>query len=546
MPFEFQINLSGSLNSVLNQANKNLGDTEEKSKKAKKEIALFEGEIGKLGGTIGGLSLNFQALSKGGPLFTFDLAEGLKSVLELGTKVVEKFVDLGREMVKTAGRAEDINLALKLNVGEEGAKQLEALSKEFAKFTRFSSEQVKQAWLPLTQAGMKEPQLLEDLTLAAGDVAARLGQESAFGDTLHMFRAIKLKDQLPRQAFTNLGLSYEEFYKDLGAQLNLSADAAAEYAKSHRTDAMAMRLINTAYNLIARRGGAAAGTDALQAGTTLGGEIARLDKAKETLFSGLANNPGMEQVKGVLHQWNDFLYGPAAQDLMNQLGTSAGKLFTTIFGQGQEGASKLESALRGIVKGFDSFVDRFQKNWPDIRAGFDGLLTVAQALASTLLAVGRVVAKIAPALEWAASRSSLFGGMDDVSRGKLEALKAEQAISGTVGAPGQGVTLYDAGVDLGKDLEAGLRSPEALDAHSPSQKMIELGGDIADGLTIGVQGGRNPGASITYSPTINVNVTGAGSAEGLREVLTEAEQEWRIHWKRQLDEFGATLGVSAT
>ena len=182
---EFQINLSGNLTDILGKSAKGLTDTEKHAHSAKKEFELFEGEVGNLRGGFAGLEFNLSALGKGGSLFMFDLATGAREAVALVKELGETFFDLSKDILKAAGKRRTSNLAVKLDVGEEGAAGIDKLAKSF-KNTRFDDDQIKESLLPLLEQGVSDPKVLDDLTTAATDIAARRkqgieGVQSALG-----------------------------------------------------------------------------------------------------------------------------------------------------------------------------------------------------------------------------------------------------------------------------------------------------------------------------------------------------------------------------
>lgn len=344
---EFKIDLSGNLVDALRKSGSELGKTGDSAKKAKHEFELFEAETGKLGGSLGGLEFNLSALAKGGSLFTFDLAEGLKTALELVHKVVDTFVDLGKELIKTAASTQDLNLALELTTGKEGAKQFTELAESFARTTRFSAAQMKEAWLPLLDVGLKEPKLIDDLTTAATDIAARThGGVAKVQEVLGSFRQMFLRDQISRGTFTSLGITQENFFKSLGKQLGVTAQEAEKMAKQHKV--ASDRLLNTALSEIAARQGGAIGGGALAGRGTLGGTLEKLGQLKETLFEGVANSPGMQAVQGFLENFISVMSGDIGKDLVKTLSDA----FTSLFGDlsGPDGLQKMKTVLGDIGK----------------------------------------------------------------------------------------------------------------------------------------------------------------------------------------------------
>ena len=157
MALEFKIELGGNFVGALQKGNKELGETEKRAHKAGKEVELFESEAGKLNQTVGGLGINLSAIAKGGSLFTFDMAEGAAAVLEtlkaIGEVALElggKILDVGKDMLKVAGDAQELNLAVKLDVGQEGAEKVDKLAESFSD-SAFSPKAIKEALLPILE-----------------------------------------------------------------------------------------------------------------------------------------------------------------------------------------------------------------------------------------------------------------------------------------------------------------------------------------------------------------------------------------------------------
>ena len=145
-----------------------------RAKKAAHEFEIFESELGKASGSLGGFGFNLGAIAKGGSLFTFDLAEAARSAVEVVHKLIESFVDLGSEILKVAGESQDLDLAINLDVGKEGSEKVNKLVEGFAMTSRFSGEQIKKSLLPLIeQGGLGDEKQLNDIATAATDIAAR-------------------------------------------------------------------------------------------------------------------------------------------------------------------------------------------------------------------------------------------------------------------------------------------------------------------------------------------------------------------------------------
>jgi hypothetical protein len=109
--------------------------------------------------------------------FTFDLAQGAEMAIHLVETLAEKVFDLGKEIVNTVAQTQDLNLALKLTVGDDNVNGVKELIDSFGD-TRFDDDRIKKAVLPLLEVGGgKDKGLLKDIITAGMDIAARTANQ---------------------------------------------------------------------------------------------------------------------------------------------------------------------------------------------------------------------------------------------------------------------------------------------------------------------------------------------------------------------------------
>ncbi len=383
---EFQISLTGNLTEALGSANKKLGETGEGAKHAAHEFELFEGELGKV--RAGALGINFSALQDGGHFFTFDLAEGAALAFEAIKKVGEAVFDLGKEMIQAAAGAEDLNLAIKLDVGEEGAEKVDELAESF-KNSRFSPKMIKESLLPiLEESGMKHEDQWDDLVTASTDVATRLHKGPSYVATaLESFKDIELNPQRLRGSLKALGIKQGEFYKDVGTELGISQKAAEAKVKAGQVDSGL--LLNRALHQIAEREGGALGNATNEGNKTLGASLERLANLKDNLFERLAGSEGMKSVQGFLDNFIETMEGPIGTDLVAKLGSA----FTTLFGDlsGPDGLAKMEEVVGGIATKIEWFVDVLKEAWPEIKSDFEAAIPVLEKMFEVAVGIAKVL-----------------------------------------------------------------------------------------------------------------------------------------------------------
>lgn len=383
---EFQINLSGNLSEALNSANNALDNTGKGAKHAAHEFELFEDELGKV--RVGALGINFNAIQEGGHFFNFDLAEGAALAFEAIKKVGEAVFDLGKEMIQAAAGAEDLNLAIKLDVGDEGAKQVDELAESF-KNSRFSPKMIKESLLPiLEESGMGHADQWDDLVTASTDVATRLHKGPAYVATaLESFKDIELNPQRLRGSLKALGIKQGAFYKDVGEELGISQKAAEAQVKAGKVDSGL--LLNRALHQIAEREGGALGNATNEGNKTLGASLDRLANLKDNLFERLAGSEGMKSVQGFLDNFIQTMEGPIGTDLVEKIGGA----FTTLFGDlsGPDGLAQMEIVVGGIATKVGNFVDGFKEAWPEIKADFEAAIPVFEKLFEVLGGIAKVI-----------------------------------------------------------------------------------------------------------------------------------------------------------
>jgi tape measure domain-containing protein len=382
---EFQINLSGNFAAALEGANKGLDHTGEGAKKAAKEIELFETEVGGLSTSLGGLGFNLSAISKGGSLFTFDLAEGLRSVVELGSKVVETFIDIGKEAVGVGGKTQDIDLAFKLNVGDEKAEKLNQLAEVYGEKSRFSAMQMKESWLPLLRQGIGDTNLIDTVSTIATDMAAKSGGGiGQVRQTIDAFASVFQRGKLKEAGLEQMGLRANDFFDEVGKQMGMTRDAARKAARAGKlpTDDLA----RIAATMFAERQGGHLADPTKAAAANLGGTLERLHNLKDSMFEGIANSPGMTSIKGFLDNLITTVKGPVGRDLFKTISDS----FVGLFGDlsGPEGLKKVEAGFKDIAGAAKGFIGEVNSHLPEIKAVIGSIVHGVEELPGILHKVG--------------------------------------------------------------------------------------------------------------------------------------------------------------
>jgi hypothetical protein len=494
---EFTINLGGTMIGGLSQVNERLTGTEKGAEKAAGKVAGLEHEAGKLKGSISGLGDEFAKAADGGRFFHFDLAEGFRGAIELASKLVEKVVDLGSEIVRAVGGIQDLNLAVELDVGKEGAELVDKLAASFAG-TRFDDKDIKKALLPLLEeSGMRQSSQWDDLVTAATDVATRRnsGAQGA-ASALMALRDIELQPQKIRGALKELAIKQVDFYADLGNLLGISAKEAEAQTKAGKVQSET--LLSVALNQIAQREGGALGEATNKGSATLGATLTRLANLKENIFEKLAGSEGMRAIQGFLDNFIATLEGPIGTDLVNQIGGA----FKALFGDlsGPNGLEKMRAAVGHIAERVGAFVDRFVEAWPQIQDGAESAIRTFVRLEQVIVRIAGVMGK---ALDLAAEFKDWALGEGETKQQKLD--RAFGDLGGTVTervVEGEGAQAVDARAWSGSVV------PKMAEGGVVTAPTLALVGEAGPEAVIPLSQLGNVGGGGLSIGAINVNVPG--------------------------------------
>lgn len=572
MALEFKIDLTGNFAGALEKGNHALGETTKHAHEAEKAFEAFEGELGKV--RTGAATLNFNAFQEGGKFLQFDLAEGAAIAYEMIERLVDKVVDLGKEIIGVAGATEDLNLALKLDVGVEGAEEIERLTQSFEGTSRFSGEQIKGALLPLLEeGGHKDEKTLDDIATAATDVAARRKTGVAgVASALEAFKNLELQPGRARGALKELAIKQADYYKDLGALTGLSAKEAEKQMKEGKFKSET--LLSVALHQIAEREGGALGKATLEAGNTLGATLERIHSLPEVVFAREAGQPGIKTLQHALDGIVETLKGPIGDKAMH----SVDRLFGAIGSFVDRHDEKIFEAIAGALDSVSNALDGNNESWNqfvDVMASIShaagAFLDFELAVRSAILGAGRFLWNLPDEVGAALNKtwetlkaygvflyeaSSLLGKMiwqgivDGIKAGFQEVMQAvddmaESAITAAKRAlmiHSPSAAFHEIGVYTSEGYARGVRSSEDMVGDAVSQSIA--GRAIAETASGGYGAGATlaGGVHLTIGDVV-IQVGGGYSAADGEQIGTEAGQALRAELGKWLDEAHAEMGV---
>lgn len=554
---EFQILLTESFSSGLAPAVKSLDRFDKKLNDTQKSVGRFGSNL-----NFGGM--DFGALERGGRFFTFDLAQGLGMVVGAIEKVISGFASLTKSIVKTAAEAQDLNLAIELNVGKDKASQVQALADQISATTRADDDTVKKAILPLLDIGVNDIDQLDNLVTAALDLAARRGQSSeAISESLASFQKLALKGEVDARALRQLGIGEASFFTNLADLLGTTQENAEKLAKAGKV--ASETLMSVALDELANREGGALGPGALRGAETLGGTLERLSNATGNMFKQIANGDGMKAIQAALSRIVDVMTGPAGTKFVNSIDKLLGRLGEVIT------PDRIEGFLTAISDGVTWVVDKLTNAQPGDISWLDKFVIGVQASVKVLGVLWDVISAVAGALGWLVDNFvGFFTWMSDLGN-KITEATAEIGTNiwkGLVDGISGGIDAVKGAVSgLGDGAIASLKN--LLGIASPSKVMADLGLNTAEGFAIGIQRGDSAVEEATRQTIVDTvmqpakagaggRVLGGGGSFTFRfettiapaagtdaeEIARTVAQQQRIEFVRLLDEIGLASGAA--
>lgn len=438
--------------------------------------------------------------------FIFNIAESLDFVAEKVGRTGERLIefarragealwDLGKDMVRVGGETQDLDLALELNLGKEGAGKVDELAGMFEKKTRFDKDAIKGALLPLTEQGVTDVVTLKNFTTAAIDIATRRkqgieGVQAIVGELARMELGGKLKDT----TLKDLAIRPKEFYAELGALLHKSEEQVKKMLKAGDVDTKTT--MSVVLSQIAKRQGGKLGIASLAGGDTLGATLQRLHDLPDNLWQAVAHSPALKQVQRVLDNLIDRMSGPEGVRLVESFANAVERALTAVRPEDiTKMFENLATIVQGMIKGLGLAVELAGKlaDWADK----DNARDVGER-GRVDLGGGRAVHYDKKDMLTAAQRGGLgwwgehFLAPIDIERLGQAQLAKEAAAAGV--RVGEGLA---AGMDSSKPLVAAAAANLAattagtmcgdLKIQSPSRVAFDIGGYYGEGYALGIE-----------------------------------------------------------
>ncbi len=310
------------------------------------------------------------------------------------------------------------------------------------------------------------------------------------------------------KGFAEAGINVDKVWAALAKKLGVSVEKAKGKVKANSVD------MKTALEAVKEAGSADFGGIADTIGSGVPAKLGKIG----ILFGSMFNDVDLGPLKGVLDNVAGVLEGGTGAELKGAIKELFSAFNTTFLSQfqGAEGKAKIADFVRDAVGGMRELAGTIRSLEPTVRV----ITTVGMAAASALPDVMNFL--LLP-VQTAQSTIQMFkevGAAIESLLGTTESAKSTAESGGTdIGSSlvsgitnailgGQGGAISSI-IGMVTSMIGGGRA--AADAHSPSRKMGELGGDMVDGQVGAVEGGQDRAAAAGAKLA---DATAGGAAKG--------------------------------
>jgi hypothetical protein len=456
---------------------------------------------------------------------------GAIAAYEVLEKIADKFIEIGREAVTTAAKAERLNFALEAAAGgAEGGERVLEWVEQNAKFSEFSDEQNAASYLQLKRFGVEDSKAglymkaAEDLAA----VAAPDQREGVYQEALSAFQRMHARGKLDARSAMRLGFGVEDFAK----LPQFEGKNKKQVAKALQTGSGNVTENDILNMVVSHTGEKALGERAADASQLLLTRMTKLSELPDQFYEKLGRTQAAKKLANEIGSILEKLDpdSPTGKRIFGALESAfdsvSGMLGDIDFDEVGDG---IVSALKMVEPTLKTIESIATTTWNV----FKGWVSALEAV-SELIPGGEVNAKTVP-------KTKAEQSLDD----KYEAQKAQLRAMKKGGT--SAYDIHDAAAAMGKDVGDGFaggiegstetkveraagdmadraeKTPRRkLKIHSPSRVMEELGEMTGDGFARGLDmtGDRIDAAmdstiSVPAAPYVG-NATGpAGRAGGV-------------------------------
>lgn len=465
--------------------------------------------------------------------------------------IVEKTVDIGKEMVKTIAETRNLERGFHTLFKPDEAKEFEDWLEQIKDHTRFDDDDIKKFALGLKRAGV-EAKSIPDMVRGGLDLAELTGGDpkAALDSVGQFFEGIATRGEVAFKQLGAVGITKPELLKSLSEQTGDTIDDVEKKLTAGKIKID--RLQSTIFSLITKHTGKGLGDVGAEGGEGIDAQIDRLKRQPQEWFKALAENPAIDRIAAQIGNLAKIISpeGPVGSKVVDGLTGLLDKIGAALEGIDVEDVFQQISYWVGVAvdafkilmavgKGFFTFLELLGEGIgttfgaiymaiSDLLDGFryigesiaDFVFGIIKSVGGALTAVGEFAGKV-----WNAAvdlGSKIWQGLKDGIMGGIT------AVTDAMGSLVSGV--------LGK--VTGM-----LGIHSPSRVMMEMGEQTGEGYARGLAGthdridavvgetmqvdatpqssARGPGGGVVVNVPITVNWSGGAGGDQEAQALAE-------------------------
>ena len=320
-------------------------------------------------------------------------AEGVEKIAEGFAEGAHKAVEIVYDGLKDAFKAiskEQERIAgYDLTLGKPESKEEREAIDKFSGKTAFSASQNQDMMLPLFRAGLTgkaaTTAYATSLDLAAG--RGKGADQGAVAEAVDIFAKIQQKGGITSKQLAGIGLGEKNvpaFWKDLGKQMHISAEAAEKQAKAGKIDPQI--LMNSITDAVNKMQGGKAGTGGERAGKGLAGMWNKLKELPEDFFEKLVESPALERMSKALGNVLEQLSpdSPTGQKIFESLERAFNGILDTITETfTPENIDAFTDGIKDALDWFGDLIDDIKLAGPTIKDSFSAAIDILDALLET-------------------------------------------------------------------------------------------------------------------------------------------------------------------
>lgn len=490
------------------------------------------------------------------------IRRGVDKLLELPGELAHAVFELGAEILKTAGKAEEASIVFGALFGTEDAEKLLEYSEKIANVTGMTSEQMKSIMATLGKSGFKPGEDMERAVRAASDLGVLSGRGAAGAeDAANMLARLQSFGEIQARQLVAFGINQGDFWTELSRQTHTGVATLKKEMTAGKVDIEYTKA--AIYTLLSKKTHQGLGGLTGDVGQDFNSRLTRLKNVPDRIFEAMSKSPAFSRISEFIGKLGDALNPDSAfgQNLISGIGATLGHVADAF--ESIDIGNVVHVITDDVIPAIKFMADNFVPVIDAIAQMIDGFRMIAKAVGVVIEGL-KVVQDLSPAsllkngahmvlhpVDSAREMAAGGGPFGDARKGFSDLIKKlEEPMYGLGSSAGKGMSrglqstvrdVRSATADVGMSSINAMQS--TLDSHSPSRVFEKIGEAAATGYTQGLAGSKGdvadatasmvympptasrPGRSPSVNLTINVHADGGGDGKQVAETIADHLRE---------------------